>query len=173
MAGIEKICEYSGEYPGSLMYGYKRDLIQVMPEYRKSFKNVKCLLKIWETEWYQYQPPKNKRRSSFFIYSGNLDMIIDDYDDYYYDVPKDHKEFKLFMKINNRFLSPEYKYCLEVLDPNWSCPTGNTEFYNYTYSKPKRIIKRIRRLVGSKFLSISKMTENGFSLEDYNCSIRV
>lgn len=38
MAGIEKVCEYSGEYPGRLMYGYKRNHIQVVPKYRKDFR---------------------------------------------------------------------------------------------------------------------------------------
>lgn len=38
MAAIEKICEYSGDYPGWLMYGYKRNHIQIMPEYRKLFR---------------------------------------------------------------------------------------------------------------------------------------
>ena len=40
MSGIEKVCEFSGEYPSWLMYGYKRNRIQVMPEYRKLFKGL-------------------------------------------------------------------------------------------------------------------------------------
>ena len=40
MAGIDKICEYSGEYPGGKMYAYKHNLIQVMPKYRKKFKHA-------------------------------------------------------------------------------------------------------------------------------------
>lgn len=38
MAGIEKVCEYSGEYPGPDMYRIKRNHIQIMPEYRKQFR---------------------------------------------------------------------------------------------------------------------------------------
>ena len=38
MAGIEKICEYSGEYAGWEMYVFKRNNIQVLPKYRKVFK---------------------------------------------------------------------------------------------------------------------------------------
>lgn len=40
MAGIEKVCEFSGDYPGWLMYGYKRNSLQVKPEYRKHFKGA-------------------------------------------------------------------------------------------------------------------------------------
>lgn len=35
MAGIEKICEYSGVHAGPAMYDYKRNQLQIMPEYRK------------------------------------------------------------------------------------------------------------------------------------------
>lgn len=38
MAGIEKLCEYSGEYPGWHMYLHKRNHIQIMPKYRKLFR---------------------------------------------------------------------------------------------------------------------------------------
>ena len=53
MAGIEKICEYSGEYPGWKMYGYKRNLIQIMPEYRKLFRNKYHILFIFQN-WNKY-----------------------------------------------------------------------------------------------------------------------
>jgi hypothetical protein len=46
MAGIEKICEVSGEYVGWDMYYYKRDHIQILPEYRKEFANKKHVLLI-------------------------------------------------------------------------------------------------------------------------------
>lgn len=50
MAGIEKICEYSGEYPGWAMYVYKRDHIQIMPKYRKEFRGKKAVLYIETSE---------------------------------------------------------------------------------------------------------------------------
>ena len=49
MAAIEKICEYSGEYPGWEMYRYKKDLIQIMPQYRKLFRNRYHILFIFQT----------------------------------------------------------------------------------------------------------------------------
>ena len=46
MAGIEKICEYSGEYGGYKMYGYKRNGLQIMPQYRKLFRGCNASLYI-------------------------------------------------------------------------------------------------------------------------------
>ena len=40
MAAIEKICEFSGEYDGWLMYGGKKNHIQINPKFRKNFKNA-------------------------------------------------------------------------------------------------------------------------------------
>lgn len=50
MAGIEKVCEYSGDYPSWKMYGYKRNHIQICPEYRKAFKGAKHILVIAKAE---------------------------------------------------------------------------------------------------------------------------
>ena len=43
MAAVEKICEFSGDYPGSDMYIYKKDHIQIMPKYRKKFRNANAV----------------------------------------------------------------------------------------------------------------------------------
>ena len=50
MAAIEKICEYSGDYPGWKMYGYKRNHIQICPQYRKQFKGARHVLIIAPSE---------------------------------------------------------------------------------------------------------------------------
>lgn len=50
MAAIEKVCEFSGEYPSWKMYEYKRNLIQIMPKYRKLFKGADHELHIWKPE---------------------------------------------------------------------------------------------------------------------------
>ena len=48
MAGIEKICEFSGEYPdNSNMYAHKRNSIQVLPKYRKLFRGAEHTLKVY------------------------------------------------------------------------------------------------------------------------------
>ena len=54
MAGIEKICEYSGDYHGWLMHGWKRDHIQVCPEYRKLFRGKDSIL-FWNPEPHGYR----------------------------------------------------------------------------------------------------------------------
>jgi len=50
MAAIEKVCEFSGDYPGHLMYGYKRASIQVCPQYRKEFANQRHVLIVFKPE---------------------------------------------------------------------------------------------------------------------------
>lgn len=46
MAAIEKICEYSGDYPGWVMHSYKRNHIQIVPKYRKEFRGKNAVLYI-------------------------------------------------------------------------------------------------------------------------------
>jgi len=50
MAGIEKVCEYSGEHPGSDMYRYKRCSIQIMPKYRKLFRGCDFIFYMTKTK---------------------------------------------------------------------------------------------------------------------------
>jgi hypothetical protein len=49
MAGIEKVCEYSGDYPGGAMYGYKYKSIQVCPEYLGEFAGREATLFVWKS----------------------------------------------------------------------------------------------------------------------------
>jgi hypothetical protein len=46
VAAVEKICEFSNEYPGGLMWGYKRNHIQIVPKYRKLFRGADATLVI-------------------------------------------------------------------------------------------------------------------------------
>jgi len=47
MAGVEKICEYSGKYVGFNMYKFKKNFIQIHPDYIKEFNNKKIYLIIF------------------------------------------------------------------------------------------------------------------------------
>jgi hypothetical protein len=47
MAYIEKVCEYSDDYEGLAMYSYKRNLIQIMPKYRKLFRGQDAVLHVF------------------------------------------------------------------------------------------------------------------------------
>ena len=58
MAAIEKICEFSGEYPGPVMYKYKRNFIQIKPEHRKAFRKHEAVLVI-------FKPSLEKKYTSF------------------------------------------------------------------------------------------------------------
>lgn len=48
MAGIEKVCELSGEYGGGEMYEWKKCHIQIKPEYRKHFKGANHTLHVFK-----------------------------------------------------------------------------------------------------------------------------
>jgi hypothetical protein len=68
MAGIEKVCEFSGEHGGWEMYGYKRNQLQILPEYRKLFRGAGHTLYIkfdslrWQFNWGGYMDycPENE-----------------------------------------------------------------------------------------------------------------
>ena len=57
MAGLEKVCEYSGEHASWAMYGYRRNQLQIMPRYRKLFRGAKAKLYVkrddlhWVSRW--------------------------------------------------------------------------------------------------------------------------
>jgi hypothetical protein len=87
MAGIEKICEFSGNYPGWLMYDYKHNNLQIEPQWRKYFKNTKepvlylCKSKSYiqknpERKCYKYMDGCIVKKSafdwSFFLHTPNL-----------------------------------------------------------------------------------------------------
>ena len=96
MAGIEKICEFSGEYPGYLMWGYKRDQLQIMPKYRKLFKNAKHTLTIkkerlvwvwkgmkWDydnKEWKDYEPPFQSEKEFIHWYKKKGNRLLIEYE---------------------------------------------------------------------------------------------
>lgn len=52
MSAIEKVCEFSGKYEGPDMYKYKRDQLQILPEYRKRFRGAHVLVTVSVSEIY-------------------------------------------------------------------------------------------------------------------------
>ena len=133
MAGIEKICEFSGEYPGWLMWGYKRNQLQIMPRYRKLFRytNHKLIIKferlVWvrssmqwdynNKEWNQYEPPFQSE-----------------------------KEFINWYKSKGNHLLKEYKYTLKVFDKKL-LGRVNGKYINWStdLNTVKRKLKRMFR----------------------------
>ena len=132
MAGIEKVCEYSGAYVGHLMYQYKRNSIQVLPEHRGTFRGKGHRLHLFKPEkvftdgW------------GFMLY--NTDEMAS-YSPPFCSV----REWELYyrsrfgMSVTNR-----WDYCLEV--PGVMGQVGGM-YYNYTIdlSTAKRKLKRILR----------------------------
>lgn len=91
MAGIEKICELTGEYPGWPMYGYKRNQLQIMPIVRPQFRGDGDTIYVeleglrWEYKWggtstfnkeemNWYEPPFQCERE-FIQYKRNIDKL--------------------------------------------------------------------------------------------------
>ena len=69
MAAIDKICEFSGDYPGWDMYIYKRNHIQIMPEYRKLFAKCKCILVIHDKKMV------NVNKYGSMLFSSNAKLL--------------------------------------------------------------------------------------------------
>lgn len=148
MAGIEKICEYSGEYPGHAMYGYKRDLIQIMPEYRKLFAKQEHILyiskevKLWETF-----------PSSPGIYGSLYKEELEKHNKKYYAWRRWKKGWEKFKHIH---VAKQREYCLYVP----SLP-GNVEGYYYNHSYSIGTVKRkLKRMLKTKKLNTVYVKDN-------------
>lgn len=137
LAGIEKVCERSGDYPGHLMYKYKRASIQVCPQYRKEFKGQKHVLFIFEPE-VQYAEKRyphvlhDKHRVEEVKYFHDDGLCIDPgYGKYW---------------IRAR-VSKEYYYLLYVPDI-----PGQVDGKYVNWSRTLGTVKRkISRLIGGKY----------------------
>ena len=141
MAGIEKVCEYSGEYPGWKMYGYKHNQLQVMPKYRELFRNQKHVLVI----------AKSQKRMEMF---GGTCTIDNYHDEMKYLWRRDQVAFNKFKgagwyrynyKPHREYQYPvtkckfvqEYYFCLYV--PNLQ---GEVEGYYVNWSFDIKTVKR-------------------------------
>ena len=134
MAGIEKICEFSGDYPGGEMYGYKRNHIQIVPKYRKLFHGAEAHIEIERIETIlEYKYGYSHWPKSFF-----------DQED------KDWWEYKASLKGNK--IKREYWFCLVVKDPQLQ---GEVEgkYYNYT-TDLKDTVKRLKRMLRCRNLKV-------------------
>lgn len=127
MAGIEKICEFSGEYNDSEMYKWKRNHIQIKPEYRKNFKGCPMML-IFYKPWPDEDPMMMfDGRRCIDVNMVEYDLIInpDDPNSEWYD--------KLAGNVNGVY-------------HNW--------YYAPLHNK-MTVIRKLRRLVGGKkFLTV-------------------
>ena len=143
MAGIEKICEYSGEYPAWRMYGYKRDHIQIMPQYRKEFRGKDHQLIIFKPELYW----EYRRHNGVSPY---------DPDEWQYPYnPPFSSEREFIQWHSNRYscrLVNQYYYILKV--PQLPGRV-NGEYMNYT-TNLGNVYRRLKRLLRCEKLHIER-----------------
>ena len=139
MAGIEKICEMSGHHPGGIMWSYKRNQLQIMPEYRKLFRGAKHELRIKVEGIYWCKNDCCHRYN------------IEEYKHYEYPF-RDIKEFDEYQKEFGYKLVKEYEYTLKVFDKDLQ---GNVEGEYLNYSMDLSTVKRkLKRLLRCKELNI-------------------
>ena len=107
MAAVEKICEFSGDYPGSDMYIYKKDHIQIMPKYRKKFRNANAVF------IYTKNPYKNVLTKEYdyclFVFDkklqGNIEGMYFNHSSNFFETKKNMKKLVssklLFIEMSN------------------------------------------------------------------------
>jgi hypothetical protein len=128
MAAIEKICEFSGDYPEDsyMMYQWKRNGIQVMPEYRKHFRGADAVLHIIDKEQIAFNVFGGYSR-----YKGTKEDFLDD---------------KYFRPYLHKRLGYSYDYYLEIKNPELKGRVDG-EYHNTTkdLTATKRKLKRLLR----------------------------
>jgi hypothetical protein len=163
MAGMEKVDEFSGDYPGWLMYGYKHNHIQISPKYRKQFRNARHVLVIKfgelrqvykgggtssfdpTAQWFtaEYHHSKTPDTGKFWKGPGWYD----------YEKRKRYSKFEYLTKL--RIIS-EYEYDLYCPDLQ-----GQVEGHYMNYSFDLSAVKRrLKRMIKTRKLNIIFIDEN-------------
>lgn len=158
MAAIEKVCEFSGDYPGSIMYEHKRNHIQIMPKYRKEFRGHNAVLYVF------------KRKLVLDMGWGTADVDLDcinpnpteyDWDNYCADTVVRYKngiksiwsvfyEYKAAKKKQQYRVLMQYEYVLHV--PSLQGDVGGL-YVNWS-TDMSSVVRRLRRLVGTRNLTV-------------------
>ena len=159
MVGIEKVCEFSGEHPGWLMYGYKRNHIQIVPKYRKLFRGADAILYVFKPEeilvdkWGGYS---TYTEQDFNCYKQ---MFPDDltlratYDEY------------IACNFPGTKRKLEYNFMLKVKDATLQGEVDG-EYFNYTRDLPATK-KRLKRMLRCRNLKVVHMTKTMYEYFDY------
>jgi hypothetical protein len=149
MAGAEKICELTGEFPGGEMYRFKRHQLQIMPNCRTLFRGDGDTIYVqkdglyWEYKW-----------------GGWSEYNIDEMN--HYDSPfKDEAEFVGYKRVvENLRLVKCYQYAYVTNNPDLK---GNVNgiYINYTYdvSSVKRRMKRLLRCRNLNIVFVDNLSE--------------
>jgi hypothetical protein len=146
MAGIEKICEFSGNYPGGDMWGYKYNHIQIEPKWRKYFKHTKDpILYICKSKSYVV---KNPERKCFKFMDGCI-------------VKKSSFDWTYFLYTPN--LPSELTNTDLLDDENNIFTISNTCWYESNCSSDIRpVIHNMKKLTSNSNLKIKKLSTNSF-----------
>lgn len=162
MAGIEKVCEFSGEYPGWEMYGYKRNHIQIMPKYRKEFRGHEAVLYVFEREWIVDLNPGHMSENFSCVNPNPTEEDWDSgkaYRDYriengekvcYQVFFENVQQYKEALKKRGHRLKLEYDYVLYVP----SLPGEVDGIYLNWSTDMSSVIRRMKRLVGTRNLTV-------------------
>lgn len=144
MAGIEKICEFSDRYPdhptmgGWIMRRWKRNHIQIMPEYRKEFRGAQATLRI---EGFEVQQWDNGGYSTPCAWeAGNYNSARQYIDE---------------QKKRGRRMRMQYQYVLEVSDPALQ-GTVEGKYREWSFDI-KAVIRKMRRMVGPGLIVVNEL----------------
>lgn len=142
MAGIEKICELTGDYEGYDMYASKRNSIQVLNKYKKTFRGAKATLIILK--------PEARRFYRGFTMSSR-----------WRDEDSQYHHQKTWKRL-------QYPYILKVEDEELQGRV-NGKYINFSYniSDVKRRLKRMLRDPNLKVIKLDK-TLREYEKENYD-----
>lgn len=165
MAASEKICEFSGEYPGWYMRRYKRNRIQVMPKYRELFKDQPHVLFIMKDREEYSQDPWRK------IWSHSYDQDKNVFKKYNKD-RRWHEDKNYYVDGCSEYFRTRagaLNYCLYV-------PTVqgrvSGEYWNGTMN-PSRAIRNIRKMLKAKKINIVRVSkDDDLSTEAMNTHLK-
>lgn len=166
MAAIEKYCEFSNEYPGHLMWNYKRNHIQIVPKYRKEFRGHKATLHIFENGLKEVSKCGSYSDAELECINTNPTEENWDNNECYYFGKRtpwgkreswgiffdNIQEYKDALKCYKQRLLMQYSYILEVPDLPGEVQ-GLYSNYSFDLTSVKR---RLGRMVGKKNLTIIK-----------------
>lgn len=138
MAGIEKICEFSGEYPGWVMRSYKLNQLQIMPKYRKEFRGAEAILYVAFDE---------------VIEMGKYGYSTHYPDHYTWFGFKDVEEYQRYLReVRKVRLLKTYDFCLVVTDPKLLGKVKG-QYFNYTHDL-KTVYRKLKRLLRVRKLKV-------------------
>ena len=151
MAGIEKICEFSDRYPdhpelgGWIMRRWKRNHIQIMPEYRPLFQGCDHFFRIVGFEVYEWD--RGGYSTPCAWQAGNYNSARHYIDE---------------QKKRGRRMRIQYEYVLEVFDPELQ-GTVEGKYREWSFDL-KAVIRNMKRMVGPGLIVVNDLPGSRGSL---------